>query len=49
MTRIFRYVVWSDVPRRLALGWVFAADLGASHGRYAVLMERICACGRMAH
>jgi hypothetical protein len=46
--RTFRYVIWPDVPRRLALGWFIAGDLGAPHGRYSVLMERICECGRMA-
>lgn len=46
--RIFRYVIWRDVPRRLAMGWCFAADLGPPHANYSVLMERVCECGRMA-
>lgn len=37
--RIFRYV-----PHRLradyeALGWVYSADLGHTHGQYSCLME----------
>lgn len=48
MTRTFRYVLWRDVDRRLALGWCLSADLGLPHAHYSVLMERICECGRMA-
>ena len=46
MTRLFRYVVWSDVERRLREGWFLSSDLGPSHGCYSVLMEFLCCCGR---
>jgi len=46
MTRIFRYVVWSQVDAFLKAGWFISADLGPSHGCYSVLMEWVCICGR---
>lgn len=39
MSSWFRYVCHADVPAREAEGWVFAADLGPTHGCYAVLMR----------
>lgn len=43
---LFRYVVWPDVPRRLAQGYCFAAELGLPHAAYSCLMEWRCTCGR---
>jgi len=45
---VFRYVSPSDVPRRLALGWCFAGNLGQPHSNYCVLMEFLCCCGKEA-
>jgi len=42
MTGIFRYVRHQDVERRAAEGWRVAADHGAYHGQWAVLMWWCC-------
>lgn len=39
MIEWLRYVRHSDRPAYEAQGWVFAADLGPSHGFYSVLMR----------
>ena len=39
--RIFRYVRHEDRDAYERDGWIFAADLGPTHGHYAVLMEKI--------
>jgi hypothetical protein len=36
---IFRYCPYSLLTRVLALGWVYAADLGPTHGVYSCLVE----------
>ena len=41
MTRIFKYVLISEIAEYEAKGWVFSAYLGSPHGFYAVLMEFI--------
>lgn len=38
--RIFKYVRHEDRSDYERDGWIFAADLGPTHGHYAVLMER---------
>ena len=38
--RIFKYVRHEDRDAYERDGWVFAADLGPTHGFYAVLMEK---------
>lgn len=37
--RVFRYVLHSRRSSYEALGWVFSADLGPTHGAYSCLME----------
>lgn len=37
----FRYVCHADVPAFEARGWVITADLGPTHGSYAVLMRYV--------
>ena len=39
MIRWFRYVGYGDLPWRLRQGWVPAADLGPTHGRWSVLCQ----------
>ncbi len=39
MIRWYRYVRHADRPSYEAAGWVFAADLGPTHGQWSVLME----------
>jgi hypothetical protein len=46
--RVFMYVIWPQVQRRLAQGYVFAGELGQPHANYSCLMEWICSCGREA-
>lgn len=35
----YHYVRHSDIPAFEARGWVVCADLGPTHGSYAVLMR----------
>lgn len=42
--RHFRYVQFSDVPRRLAQGWMMEGELYAPHNHYSVLMAWPCSC-----
>lgn len=35
----FRYVRHAEAAAFEALGWVFAADLGSTHGQWSVLMR----------
>lgn len=35
----FRYVRHADIPAYQARGWIFAADLGPTHGQWSVLMQ----------
>ena len=35
----YRYVLHADVPAYEAAGWVFAAELGPTHGLWSVLMQ----------
>lgn len=37
MIRWFRYIAYSDLLHALVLGWRPVADLGPTHGEYAVL------------
>lgn len=37
--RFFRYVVHWRRADYEALGWVYSADLGLTHGQYSCLME----------
>jgi len=37
--RWFAYVRHADIADRIAEGWTIAADLGPTHGAWAVLME----------
>ena len=37
--RWFSYVRHADIADRIAEGWTIAADLGPTHGAWAVLME----------
>lgn len=39
MIEWLRYVRHSDRPAYEAQGWVFAADLGPTHGQWSVLMR----------
>ena len=39
MTRTFRYCVHTKLLRILALGWVYAGDLGSTHGEWSCLVE----------
>ena len=39
--RFFKYVRHEDKDAYERDGWIFAADLGPTHGHYAVLMEKI--------
>lgn len=39
--RVFRYVRHEDRPAYERDGWIFAAELGPTHGYYSVLMEKI--------
>jgi hypothetical protein len=41
---IYRYVTYDRVPTFLSLGWVVAADLGPTHGRWSCLMRWLCEC-----
>ena len=47
----FKYVRHRDVPAHEAAGWIFAADLGPTHGQWSVLMEIALEpySGRTAH
>ncbi len=35
----FKYVRHRDRPAHEASGWIFAADLGPTHGQWSVLMQ----------
>lgn len=37
--RVFRYCRYGDLIRVLMLGWVWAADLGDTHGQWSCLVE----------
>ena len=39
MIRWFKYVPHDRVMDYLLAGWVYAADLGQTHGTYSTLME----------
>jgi hypothetical protein len=39
MVTWLRYVLHSDIAAYEARGWVYAADLGPTHGRWSVLMR----------
>ena len=39
--RIFKYVRHEDRAAYERDGWIFAAELGPTHGHYSVLMEKI--------
>lgn len=41
---IYRYVVYGRVQAYEALGWLFAADLGPTHGEWSCLMRWPCGC-----
>ena len=41
MTRTFRYVIYSEIEKYEAMGWVYAGELGPPHCFYAVLMELV--------
>ena len=43
-TRVYRYCRFADLPDALALGWMVAADLGPTHGYWAVLVVWLCDC-----
>lgn len=42
--RIFRYVRISRASDYILLGWMFAAELGPTHGEWSVLLEWRCDC-----
>ena len=42
-TGLFQYVRIAQIPAFHARGWMVVADLGPTHGRWAVLMWK-CSC-----
>jgi hypothetical protein len=44
-TGLFRYCRWQDLPARERAGWMFVADLGATHGVWSCLIWH-CECGQ---
>jgi hypothetical protein len=39
VTRTFRFCLYADLLRVLALGWRYGADLGLTHGEWSFLVE----------
>lgn len=44
MIRHFRYVVFAEVPMRLAQGWMVEDVCPGHHGHYSCLMVWLCGC-----
>ena len=45
MTRLFRYIRFSQIDAAMRAGWSPTADLhGCHHGEWSVLCEWLCAC-----